>query len=49
MISLPDDIPDNPVLPKQLLLEALSRQEEVPGLIKPTSSLAPRNSNARAL
>jgi hypothetical protein len=29
MISLPDDLPDDPVLLKQLLLEALSRQEEV--------------------
>ena len=28
MISLPDDLPDDPVLLKQLLLEALSRQEE---------------------
>jgi hypothetical protein len=29
MISLPDDLPDDPVLLMQLLLEALSRQEEV--------------------
>ena len=29
MISLPDDLPDDPVLLKQLLLEALNRQEEV--------------------
>ncbi|MEE4310218.1 IS66 family transposase, partial [Pseudomonas alliivorans] len=28
MISLPDDLPDDPVLLKQLLLEALNRQEE---------------------
>lgn len=28
MISLPDNLPDDPVLLKQLLLEALSRQEE---------------------
>lgn len=29
MISLPDDLPDDPVLLKQMLLEALNRQEEV--------------------
>lgn len=28
MISLPDDLPDDPVLLKQLLLEALNRQQE---------------------
>jgi hypothetical protein len=28
MISLPDDLPDDPVLLKRLLLEALNRQEE---------------------
>ena len=28
MISLPDDLPDDPVLLKQLLLEALNRQDE---------------------
>ncbi len=28
MIYIPDDLPDDPVLLKQLLLEALSRQEE---------------------
>ena len=28
MISLPDDLPDDPVLLKQLLLEALNRQEQ---------------------
>jgi len=28
MISLPGDLPDDPVLLKQLLLEALNRQEE---------------------
>lgn len=28
MISLPDDLPDDPVLLKQLLLESLSRQQE---------------------
>jgi len=29
MISLPDDFPDDPVLLKQMLLEALNRQKEV--------------------
>ena len=29
MISLPDDLPDDPVLLKHMLLEALNRQEEV--------------------
>lgn len=29
MISLPDDLPDDPVLLKQMLLEGLNRQEEV--------------------
>jgi len=29
MISLPDDLSDDPVLLKQMLLEALNRQEEV--------------------
>ena len=29
MISLPDDLPDDPVLLKQMLLEVLNRQEEV--------------------
>jgi transposase len=29
MISLPNDLPDDPVLLKQMLLEALNRQEEV--------------------
>ena len=28
MISLPDDLTDDPVLLKQLLLQALSRQEK---------------------
>ncbi|WP_190300922.1 hypothetical protein [Pseudomonas veronii] len=37
MISLPNDFPDDPVLLKQLLFEALSRQEEIAQAIKPTS------------